>query len=63
MRLTDFRELVRTEFGGPRGDALVQDHMLSRLGMTGAAAIEAGVEPREVWLALCEDFGVPRSRW
>jgi hypothetical protein len=26
-------------------------------------AIEAGVDPRDVWRALCADFDVPREQW
>jgi Protein of unknown function (DUF3046) len=63
MRLTEFNELVHTEFGTARGDALLNDHVLPALGRTGARAIEEGVEPREVWRALCAEFDVPRSRW
>lgn len=62
MRLTDFRSLVADEFGGPRGDLLVNDHVLPTLGSTAAQAIESGVEPRDVWRALCEEFDVPPAR-
>jgi hypothetical protein len=38
------------------------DHVLTQLGgRTAAQAIEAGVEPRDVWRALCADFGVRAS--
>ncbi|WP_068276424.1 DUF3046 domain-containing protein [Aldersonia kunmingensis] len=64
MRLTEFHEMLHDEFGTARGDALLADHTLPALGSrTGAQAIEAGVDPREVWRALCADLDVPRSRW
>ncbi|MFI5718425.1 DUF3046 domain-containing protein [Nocardia sp. NPDC051750] len=64
MRLTEFQELLHTEFGEARGDTLLSDHVILALGSrTGAAAIEAGVDPREVWRALCAEFDVPRTRW
>ncbi|SIR86214.1 DUF3046 domain-containing protein [Williamsia sterculiae] len=64
MRLTDFTELMRNEFGTMASDSMLRDHVLSDLGnRTGAVAIEEGVDPREVWLALCRDFDVPRDRW
>ena len=63
MRLTDFRELVHGEFGVARGDVLLADHVLPAFGTTGAQAIEDGVEPREVWRAMCAEFDVPRARW
>ncbi|MFI6998030.1 DUF3046 domain-containing protein [Nocardia sp. NPDC050175] len=63
MRLTEFQELLHTEFGSARGDALLADHVIPSLGRTGSAAIEAGVDPRDVWRALCTEFDVPRGRW
>jgi hypothetical protein len=47
-----------------RGSSLLVDYVLTQLGgRTAAQAIEAGVEPRDVWRALCADFGVPREQW
>ncbi|MGW4533397.1 DUF3046 domain-containing protein [Nocardia sp. NPDC004340] len=63
MRLTEFQELMHTEFGTARADALLADHVLPSMGRTGAQAIEAGIDPRDVWRALCAEFDVPKSRW
>lgn len=63
MRLTEFRELLSEEFGTIRGDSLLIDHVLPGIGRTGAQAIEDGVDPREVWRAMCYEFDVPRERW
>lgn len=64
VRLTEFRELLVDEFGQMRGDSILVDHVITSLdGLTGSEAIEAGVDPREVWRALCREFDVPRSRW
>ncbi|BBY29450.1 DUF3046 domain-containing protein [Mycolicibacterium sediminis] len=64
MRLTEFHELVYERFGEMRGASLLVDHVLSALdGRTPAQAIEAGVDPRDVWRALCADFDVPRDQW
>jgi hypothetical protein len=64
VRLTEFHELVAGQFGEMRGASLLVDHVLTSLGgRTGAQAIEAGVDPREVWRALCADFDVPRDQW
>ncbi|TFV54940.1 DUF3046 domain-containing protein [Mycobacterium sp. PS03-16] len=64
MRLTEFRELVENQFGAIRGQSLLADHVLSDLGgRTAAQAIEDGVEPRDVWRALCAAFDVPRDQW
>jgi hypothetical protein len=64
VRLTEFHELVEGRFGPVRGASLLVDHVLTRMnGRTAAQAIEDGVEPRDVWQALCADFDVPREQW
>jgi Protein of unknown function (DUF3046) len=64
VRLTEFNELVNGQFGSIRGASLIVDHVLADIGgRTAAQAIEAGVEPRDVWRALCADFDVPRDQW
>jgi hypothetical protein len=64
VRQTQFRELVEQQFGPVRGASLLVDHVLTGLGgRTAEQAIEAGVDPRDVWWALCADFDVPRDRW
>ncbi|GAC70834.1 DUF3046 domain-containing protein [Gordonia soli] len=63
MRLTEFSELMTAEFG-TSADSLLADHVLIELdGRTGSQAIEDGVDPKQVWLALCRDLDVPRQRW
>jgi hypothetical protein len=62
--LTEFNELVEAQFGTVRATSLLVDHVLTTLdGRTAAQAIEDGVDPREVWRALCADFDVPRDQW
>ena len=62
MRRSEFNRAVSDEFG-PRANAVVTDLYLSKVGgRTATEAIEAGVEPREVWLALCEELDVPAER-
>ncbi|CDQ43874.1 MULTISPECIES: DUF3046 domain-containing protein [Mycolicibacterium] len=64
MRLTEFNDRVTGLFGAAYGASVLVDHVLSALGgRTAAEAIEAGVEPRDVWRALCADFDVPRDQW
>ncbi|WP_115155957.1 DUF3046 domain-containing protein, partial [Prescottella equi] len=42
MRLTEFNDLVRDEFGQVRGDSILVDHVILSLGgKTAADAIEA----------------------
>lgn len=61
MRRSEFHRAVVTEFG-TRAPALVDDLVLAPLGSrTAAQAIEDGVEPREVWLALCDEMDVPAA--
>ncbi|MDL9947682.1 MULTISPECIES: DUF3046 domain-containing protein [unclassified Gordonia (in: high G+C Gram-positive bacteria)] len=64
MRLTEFTELITTEFGERSADSILIDHVLTEFGgRTGAQAIEDGIDPRDVWVAICRDFDVPRERW
>ena len=62
VRLTQLRVLMNDEFG-PRAAALTRDHVFAELGYrTVEQALEAGVDPRKVWLAVCEVYDVPASR-
>jgi len=50
--------------GTSYGSSVLVDHMLTGLdGRTAAQAIEEGIEPRDVWRALCADFDVPQEQW
>ncbi|MBL8928323.1 MAG: DUF3046 domain-containing protein [Pseudonocardia sp.] len=62
MRLTQFRDLMDDEFGS-RAAALTRDHVFAELGdRTVEQALEAGIDPRKVWLAVCEVYDVPAAR-
>lgn len=62
MRRSEFERAVADEFGA-RANAVVNDLFLSQVGdRTAAQAIAAGVDPREVWLALCDELDVPPER-
>jgi hypothetical protein len=64
VRLTEFQELVAGQFGQVRGTSVLVDHVLTTLGgRTAEQAIEDGMDPRDVWRALCADFDVPRDQW
>lgn len=64
MRLTEFRERVTLRFGAAYGATVLTDHVLAAVGgRTAEQAIEDGVDPRDVWWALCADFDVPRDQW
>ena len=63
VRLTQFRELMDDEFGAARAAAVSRDHVLADLGgRTVEEALEAGVDPRRVWRAVCDAYEVPRAR-
>jgi hypothetical protein len=62
MRRSEFNRAVADEFG-ERAAAVVTDLVLSKVGDRSAVdAIAAGVDPREVWLALCDELDVPAER-
>ena len=42
---------------------MLESHVLAEYGATPAELIERGVEPRDVWWALCRDHDVPEERW
>jgi hypothetical protein len=64
MKLSEFQRALVDEFGSQYGSALASDLVLGELGgRTAFQAIDAGIPPREVWLALCRETGVPQSHW
>jgi len=63
MRMSDFWRLMDDEFGAAYARSLARDHVLGALGnRTALEALEAGVNPRETWLALCVDMDIPQDR-
>jgi hypothetical protein len=63
VRLTHFRALMDEEFGPVRAASLARDHVFAALGgRTVEGALEAGVDPRDVWRAVCEAYDVPAQR-
>lgn len=64
MRLSSFWQLMADEFGAGYSTVLTRDLVLGELDhRTAAEALEAGVDPRTVWFALCRAQDVPESRW
>jgi len=65
VRYREFWGLVDEVFGSAYGRALVREQVLTRLAdRTAAEALDAGVEPRDVWHALCDALDVPETqRW
>ena len=64
MRLSQFHELMNDEFGAEQSAFILKDLVLGELSdRTAEAAIQAGEDPRDVWLAICRASDVPKSRW
>ncbi|WEK59595.1 MAG: DUF3046 domain-containing protein [Candidatus Microbacterium colombiense] len=62
MRRSEFLRAVDAEFQS-RSASLLHDLTLSALaGRTSSEALDAGVAPRDIWLALCDEMEVPDSR-
>ena len=50
------------QFGSMRAESLVRDHVFATLdGRTALEAIDAGLPVRKVWLAICEEYDVPKK--
>ena len=64
MKLSEFWLAVSDEFGEAYGRVITHDLVLGPIGgLTAEEAIKAGVNPREIWLALCRAADVPANRW
>lgn len=63
MQITHFWQLMAEEFGPTRAGSLARDHVFADLdGRTVEQALDAGVDPKEVWRVVCQEFDVPRER-
>lgn len=55
---------MEDEFGREYAAVLLRDLVLTELDdRTGSQALGQGVDPREVWLAICRAQNVPEERW
>ena len=60
MRLSEFWGLADAVFGPTYSRTLAREMAVNGLdSMTPAAALEAGVPPRDVWHAWCDQMQVP----
>ena len=63
VRLSQFWILMEDEFGPTYAVSLARDLALDALGgRTAQEALDAGLPPRDVWLALCDAQDVPEAR-
>ncbi|MBM4608354.1 DUF3046 domain-containing protein [Rhodococcus hoagii] len=62
VRLTEFNDLVATSSGRSVATPSSSTRDPELGGKTAADAIEAGVDPKAVWRALCDEFDVPAQR-
>jgi hypothetical protein len=60
MRETEFWERMREQFGPAYADAVARDQVIGGLGgRTPSDALSHGIDPKQVWLAVCEHFEIP----
>lgn len=63
MRMSEFDRLMADEFGAAYASLLKRDlHLPGVGGRTASEALAAGVDPKAVWLAVCEQQSVPQER-
>ncbi|MFC9354345.1 DUF3046 domain-containing protein [Arthrobacter sp. NPDC057013] len=63
MRISDFWRLMDDEFGAGYSRVLGGSLVLAGVGgRTADQALAAGVNPRDVWLAVCDVQDVPEER-
>ncbi|WP_344717787.1 DUF3046 domain-containing protein [Nesterenkonia halobia] len=62
MRLSRFWALMEDEFGATYAHVLSDTLVLSAYQLTVDQALAAGVGPREVWDAVCDQQDVPAAR-
>jgi hypothetical protein len=63
VRLSQFQELLQDEFGEFSAVLLSDLRLTSLEDKTPAQALSEGLEPRDVWLAICQHQNVPKERW
>jgi hypothetical protein len=62
VRLTEFWERMRAQFGDVYAESVAKDYVLSNLGgRTVNKALADGEDAKIVWRAVVETFNVPES--
>jgi hypothetical protein len=62
MRISEFRRLMDEEFGPGNAGVIASTLVLPSILTTADAALDAGLDPRRVWLDVCDLQGVPEER-
>lgn len=64
MKHSEFWQALETVYGSAYGRSLAQDLVLPGIDQTSVDALAAGVAPRDVWHALCDETEVSEAdRW
>ena len=62
MRLSEFWERMRAQFGDAYAASVAKDHVFAALGgRTVEQALADGQDAKTVWRAVCAEFDVPRN--
>jgi hypothetical protein len=62
VRLTEFWDRMRAQFGEAYAESVAKDYVLPGLGeRTISKALADGEDAKLVWRAVCESFGVSDS--
>jgi hypothetical protein len=60
VRRTVFWQRMNARFGAAYADSVARDLVIAALGgRTILGALDAGIEPGEIWRAVCETVEVP----
>ena len=64
MTLSRFHELLLEEFGEQFSQVVLRDTRLLKFDdKTPDELLAAGLAPKEIWFAICDQLAVPRERW
>ncbi len=62
MRLTEFWDLMRAQFGDVYAQSVAKDFVFDNLGgRTIERALADGVDAKVVWRSVCDTFNVPEK--
>ncbi len=64
MRISTFWEFMAHEFGAGYSRVLARDLVMAEVGdRTAVEALDAGIDPKQVWFAICKAQEIPQDRW